>query len=574
VKYLRTYIVFIVLLFSGQALFSQDIEQVAKAPWINANGGVTMSNIVNFTDDSLSNVQPYSYFLSGNLNTQLFGVVDLPISFSYTNNQSSSSLPQPFNRFSMAPSYKWIKTYMGYTSMSFSPYTLSGHEFLGGGIELTPESKFKFSAMYGQLNKAVEPDTLGSEPYFKRMGGGLKVDYNNEFFDFSVSGFKAKDQKNSIYIQNDDSLLLKPKDNVAGSAMLRLKLINNFSIMAEYALSAMNQDISAADSIPGSSSAFFETRGEVSQYDAFKTSISQTSKIGSVGATYERVSPNYATLGAYYFNNDFENITADLTVSIIPKVGLSMNVGFQKDNLQEQKVNTSNRFIYAVNASYAATKKLALNGSVSNVQTYVHIRDIYQQVTQTNPYQNLDTLSFTQLNFTTFTNANYVLQSNTNTRQNLNAGFTFQQASEIQFDDSRYMGNQIYNSMLSYQYSLIPQKFNISSTLNHNYNKMPTTDVKVVSVNVSVRKAFYEKFNTSLSTTVSNSANISKVINIRLSGGYIWLERHNFNLGITMVNNKSEIRKTTQYGGNFTYSYMFNCSLKRENKKFGFEGRF
>lgn len=561
-------------LFLGHKLSGQDIEQVVKAPWINANGGITMSHIGNYTADTLIKVQPYSYYLSGNLNTQILSVIDLPISFSYTNDKASGSYPQPFNRFSMAPSYKWIKTYMGYASMNFSPYTLAGHEFLGGGVELTPELPFKFSAMYGQFNKAVEPDTLGTQPYFKRMGGGFKVDYTHEMIDFSINIFKAKDQKNSISLQQDDSIVVKPKDNLAGGAMMRLKFINNVSVMAEYAVSAMNNDISLADSMEGSSSALFEKRGDVSLYDAFKVSASQTSKIGSVGATYERVSPNYATLGAYYFNNDFENITADLTITLIPKVNLSMNAGFQKDNLLEQKANTSNRFIYSINGSVAATKKLSLTGSVSNVQTYVHIRDIYQQISQTNPYQNLDTLSFTQLNFTAFTNVNYLLQANNKVRQNLSLGFTYQQASEIQFDDTRFIGNQMYNSMVSYQYSLIPQKLNASSTLNHNYNIMPDRNVEVVSVNVSVRKTFYEKFNASLATTVSDSDNKSKVVNIRLSGGYVMIERHNFNLGLTMVNNKNEVRKSTQYGGNFTYSYMFNCSLKRENKKFGFDGSF
>ncbi|MDA3891170.1 MAG: hypothetical protein PF517_05845 [Salinivirgaceae bacterium] len=573
---LREHIGLLLLLLLAKPLvmIAQDIEQVAKSPWINANGGITMSHIGNFSTDSLFTQQPYSMFLSGNINNQLFGVVDLPISFSYTNDEVTKNLPQPFNRFSMAPSYKWVKTYMGYASMSFSPYSLSGHEFFGGGVELTPKSNFKFSAMYGQLNKAVSPDTLGSEPYFKRMGGGFKVDYGHEMFDVSFNVFKAKDYKNSISISNDDSLLIKPKDNIAGTGMVRLKLIDNLSLMVEYAMSAMNHDITRTDSLEGKSTFLLDSRGDVSVYDAFKTSVAQSSKIGKVGATYERVSPNYATLGAYYFNNDFENITADFSTSLIPKVNLSMNVGFQRDNLKEQKTNNSRRFIYSINGSFAASKKLSLNTSVTNVQTYVHIRDIYQEVSQTNPYQNLDTLSFTQINFTSFGNANYVLQSSSKIRQNLNVGFTYQQASEIQFDDTRFIGNQIYNGMLSYQNSLIPQKLNFSSTVNYNYNIMPQMEVKVFTVNMSVRKAFYEKFNTSIVTTLSNASNSTKVVNVRLSGGYILLERHNFNLGLTMVNNKGNKRNTTQYGGNFTYSYMFNCSLKRENKKFEFEGNF
>lgn len=463
---------------------------------------------------------------------------------------------------------------MGYASMSFSPYTLSGHEFFGGGIELTPKGRVKFAGMYGRLNKAVQPDTLGTQPYFKRMGGGFKLDYTHEQIELSFNVLKAKDYKNSIAVSNEDSLFIKPKDNIAGSGSIKIKLIDNLHVMAEYGLSAMNQDITMADSLDGKANLFIESRGEMSVYDAFKTSVVQSSKIGKVGATYERVSPNYATLGAYYFNNDFENITADFSTSLIPKVNLAMNVGFQHDNLKEQKANNSRRLIYSINGSVAASKKLSLNTSLTNVNTYVHIRDIHQQVSQTNPYQNLDTLSFTQINFTAFGNANYILQSNSKVRQNLNAGFTYQQASEIQFDDTRFIGNRIYNGMLSYQNSWLPQKLNLSATANYNHNIMPQATVEVYTLNVSARKTFYEKLNASLATTYSKASNTVNVINIRLSGGYILLERHNLNLGITTVNNKGNGRNTTQFGGNFTYSYMFNCSLKRENKKFGFEGNF
>ncbi len=562
------------MILCKQFIFAQDVEQISKAPWTNANGGLSMSHIVNYSADTLFQKQPYAFFISGNLNTQLFGVLDLPLSFSYTNDQLAGSLPQPFNRFSMAPSYKWIKTYIGYTSMSFSPYSLSGHEFLGAGVELTPKEQFKFSAMYGRLNKAVNPDTLGVDPYYQRLGAAVKIDYFSSIADFSVNVLKAKDNPNSISFNNQDSIFVKPKDNLAGSAQITLKLVNNFSLMAEYALSAMNQDINQMDSTMPDQGGVFISNGDVAIYDAIKASISQKSKIGQIGSTYEKVSPNYHTLGAYYFNNDFENITANFSTNLIPRTNLAMNAGYQRDNLQEQKTSNSRRFIYAINAGVNASKKLNLNASVNNVQTYVHIKDIYEEVSQTNPYQNLDTLSFTQLNLTAMGNANYILQANKNSRQNINASFTYQRASEIQFDDTRYTGNEIYNSMLSYQYSLIPLKLNVSSTANFNYNVMPTQNIQVLSVNFSLRKTFLDKIKAGLTTTVSHSAEAANVINTRLSGGYIWLERHNLNLGLSMVNIQNKIKQNTTWGANLTYSYMFNCQLKRENKKFNFEGNF
>lgn len=559
---------------------AQDLEQLPKANPLTTNGGLSFSQIGNFSPDTNNHLDPYSYYLSGNINMNLYGVVNLPFSFAYTNNTVSSNLPQPFNRLSLSPSYKWITTHIGYAAMNFSPYTLAGHEFLGGGVELTPHESLKVSAMYGRLKKGVNPDTLGIEPGYRRMGGGLKVDYMNKRLDASVNFFKAKDDINSIaFDPNRDSTFVKPQDNITGSAMLNFKLINNFNLMVEYGISALNHDISGDSLNDGSANDFFVTqRGDLAYYHAFKTSASQSSKIGRIGATYERVSPNYKTLGAYYFNNDFENITANFSTSIKQRINFAIDAGYQKDNLQDQKSNKSSRFIYSANLTSAISKKLNVGAAFSNLQTHVHIRDIYNDVTQTNDFENIDTLSFTQLNLTASVNANYILQATKDKRQNLNLAFTYQEASEQQSDQQDYSGNQIYNSTVSYMFSMIPQRLNISTTVNHNHNQMPETTMNVMSYNLSVQKAFFEQFKAALISTYSNSANnegtIANVVNIRVTGGYTLKKRHNFNLSMAMVNNNGIQGTSTQYTANLAYNYMFNFQVKRDEGKMGFEGSF
>lgn len=123
---------------------------------------------------------PYSYFLSGNLNFDLYGW-SVPLSFTYSN--QNLGYQQPFNQYGIHPTYKWATLHLGYSSMNFSPYTLSGHVFKGIGVELRPEGKFSYSAMYGRLQRAVELDTLidlsdtqqSAQPAFRRMGYGFKV---------------------------------------------------------------------------------------------------------------------------------------------------------------------------------------------------------------------------------------------------------------------------------------------------------------------------------------------------------------------------------------------------------------
>ncbi len=569
---LRTYILSVLLLIFSIKVSAQDIENIIKkAAPLTVNGGVSFSQIMNYSPDSTSNLDPYSYYLSGNVNANLFGVVNLPCSFAFTNNKITTNYSLPFNRFSLSPSYKWITAHIGYASMSFSPYTLAGHEFLGGGIELTPVESFKISAMYGQLRKAVVPDTLGTEPSFKRMGGGLKLDYLNKNIDASVNIFKAEDDINSIHFNPTDSIIIKPQDNIAGAAMVKLKMINNLALTAEYAFSYFNHDISNSDSIKTNSDFIIEKQGDLSYYYAFKTNASYSTKIGSIGATYERVSPNYKTLGAYYFTNDFENITANLSTSIKQRISIALDGGYQRDNLNKQKTNTSSRLIYSANINAKLSKKLNMGASLSNLQTYVHIRDIYDQINQTNEFQNLDTLSFTQLNMTVSSNLNYIIQATKEKRQNLNLGFTYQQATKKQETDQPNNGNRIYNSSLSYLISFIPQRLNISATANYNRNLMPEMIMNVTTFNLSIQKAFFEQLNVSLIGSYSNSSNqegnIANITNIRLTTGYTLRKKHNFNLSLAMVNNTGIQGSRTQYSANLTYNFMFNFQVKRMKKE-------
>jgi hypothetical protein len=568
-----------VLVFSGNNLFAQDIEGVIKAPIVAGNGGFSLSQISTFIPgDTTGRADPYSYFLAGNINFNFFSVVNVPLSFAYTNSNLSKDASLPFNRFSIAPSYKWIKLYAGYSSMNFSPYTLVGHEIFGGGAELTFENGLKVSAIYGRMRKQVKRDSLNTEPVYRRMGGGFKIEHSSKIGDFGFNVFKAKDVSNAGFYNNVDSVIT-PKDNLSGSLYVDLKLIDKLKFNAEYAISAINSDISRSDSTSNSvRNRLIEQDGDLAIHHAFKAGISQTSVVGVIGATYERVSPNYNTFGSYYFVNDYQNITANFSTSIKTWLNFAMDVGYQRDNLSDQKINGTKRFILSTNASSMITKKLNVGASYSNLKSYTHIKEIYNELTATNQFQNLDTLSYTQLNLTASCNVNYTLKSTKENRQNVNVAFTYQEASEKQSSDTTFTGNRIYNTVMSYQYSLIPQKFNASTSVNYNHNQLVGSYMGVVSYNLSLQKAFFEKLKVSFVGTYSKSFNdtltLANIINLRVAAGYTIQKRHNFNLSLAKVYSQGLKKTTEQYSVNLTYSYMFDFNVSRKEKKTKFEGNF
>jgi hypothetical protein len=556
---------------SGYVVWGQDVEAVAKAPIVAANGGISFNQILNAADNK--NAQNlYSYFLTGNLNFNFYSVVNIPLSFAWSNQQMSGRASLPFNRFSIAPSYKWVKVYAGYTSLQFSPYTLTGHEIFGGGVTLTPNSKFKFTVIYGRLKKAVQEQD-DAETVYKRMGGGFKGEYSAEYFDVSLNLFKAKDVPNSIHFHNPDSIPIMPKDNLTGSIYLNLKLSDKLRFNTEYGISLINRNIGQSDE---SGSYLFDNKGDVATYHALRNNLTYLSPIGNVGATYERVAPNYATLGSYYMLNDFENITLNYSTAI-KNINFGLGGGYQHDNLQKQRNNTTSRMIFSGNVSTNIGKKWNIGANLSNVQSYVHIRDIYDQITQTNEFQNLDTLEYTQVNLTSSMNVAYLIQSTEEQRQSISADFMYQKASEQQAY-SVYQGNNIYNATLGYQFSYIPSKWNASTSINYNHNQMPTAYMGTVSYNLSLRKTFWEVIRAAFIATYSNmfnnEANTSKVLNLRITGGYSLHKKHNFNLSLATIRNNGQDHKITQYSANLAYSYTFGVTVTHKDKKFSIVGNF
>ncbi|MDR2448872.1 MAG: hypothetical protein LBD52_02810 [Prevotellaceae bacterium] len=547
-------------LFSTCTVVAQDIEAIAKAPVLTLNGGLSLSQIATFMPGDTTAQDPYAMYLAGNLNLSFFDVVHIPLSFAYTNRQLSKEVSLPFNRFSIAPSYKWVKVYAGYASMQFSPYSLAGHEVFGGGVELTPGNGFKISAICGRLKKAVSGGE-GLDSSYQRMGGGFKVEYAGKQFDVGVNIFKAQDLSSSL----PDSVAIAPQDNLSGTVSAAINFIKNIRFGAEYGFSALNQNTGKGRH----GFRLLETGGNVAMYHAIKTNLTYTSPVGAIGATYERIDPNYITLGAYYMTNDYENITANYSTAI-KTVNIAIDGGYQRDNLNGQKTNTTSRMIFSGNVSANIGKELTLSANLSNVQSYVYINDIYDRVTQTNEFQNLDTLNVTQLNYTASLDAAYLLQSGKERRQGFNVGFMYQKSAEQQ-DFTGYSGNDIYNGSLSYQYAVIPAKFNASASVNYNHNRMPDDlYIRAMTYNGSLQKVFFETLRTAFTCTYSNmannSGNLSNVFNVRLTGGYVFFKNHNLSLNVAMIHSAGQSKTRVQYSANLAYSYVFNAVVTRKDK--------
>lgn len=548
--------------------FSQSInfDQLGKEKWLRYNGGVA-ANAVYY--DGTANRQDLTYFLTGNLNFNIAGLYNIPLSFTYSNQDFNFPNPFNFNRLSLHPSYKWATAHIGDVNMTFSPYTLAGHQFTGGGFDLNPEGKFQISAMYGRLLRATEYNA--EEPRaitaYQRKGYGLKTAYDFDFMKLGVILFKASDDATSLENALPVELGLSPKDNAVVSFESEFRLFDKALIRVEYAISGVTEDTQLTDARAKSGllSFMLDENITTNYFNALNASFNYPAGNGTIGAGYERIDPNYKTLGAYFFNNDLENITVNASQSLFEnKLNLSVNAGLQQDNLDNAKSSDQQRIVSSINANYNASDRLGFNGSYSNFQSYTNIRDQFDYINQVGEFDNVDTLNYRQISQNANFGINYLIKKTETKQHSTNFNLVYQNSTNEQEGETIEGGeNQFYNAMTGYTLGYPDRALNISLAANASYNTIAEDNNLTYGPTLSIGKQFFDKqlrtnFSSSYNSSYSNGEQLSDVLNFRLGSSYVWMEKHNLNLNFLMLFRNSELNTGRDLTITFGYSYAFD----------------
>lgn len=567
----------VILLFISALGFSQNfnVQEVAKAKLINVSGGAS-ANTVFYSGNAAR--EPFSYFLNGNINFNIANLYNVPLSFSYTNQKFGYDKPFLMNRLSIHPSYKWITAHIGDVSMTFSPYTLSGHQFTGFGVDLTPQGKFKISAMYGRLLKSNEFDSAYPDilPAYKRFGYGFKTSYALDKINLGLTLFKARDQINSLNNPVPFELDVAPKENAAISFETTFKLFQKLQVSTEYANSSITEDLRVTENgkAQGISSLLIGRNSTTTSYDAFKGQLVYPAGKGTLGLGYERIDPNYRTFGGYYFNNDLENITVNATQNLYKdKLSLALNLGLQKDNLEKQKESQMKRLVSSVNADFRPNQKLNLNLNYSNFQSYTNSRNQFDYINQVSNYDYLDTLNFRQVNQNIGLTVNYLLKNDKKIKKAISANFSMQDAENQQQGKTIAGGaSTYYNSAITYSLGYPEKDLSFNGSLNNTYGQIDAGKTLIIGPTIGASKLFFDKkLNTSVSTSYntsySNGDKQNDIFNFRLNGSYIYLQKHTFNMSMISLFSNSVGRKNNDLTATLSYSYSFDKIKMRPKRE-------
>lgn len=369
------YILFILFVLHHR-MSGQDVEQIlTNKPKLEYYGSISGNMGYNAYFGNSPYTQPFTWAIGGTIGAKIFNI-DLPFTFSLVRQQRQFQYPQfNFNQFGISPHYRWVKVYAGHSNMTFSPYTLGGHTFLGAGIELTPK-KFRLAAMYGRLLKPIEEDTtsvFSSIPTYCRMGYGVKVGVGSATNFFDLIYFKAKDDVTSItdpvrYTQ------IKPGENavfgVTGRFLIKKVVFFNF----DGAISAYTRDIrlkpiafDGYEAVQRAVSKVIPVRLSTQVSSAVKANIGYNGKAFSAQANYERIDPEYASMGCFFFNNDVENYTIAPTFQLFKnKLRLTGSYGVQRNNILKHKDLQTDRAIGSATMSYQPNEKFGIDVNFTN----------------------------------------------------------------------------------------------------------------------------------------------------------------------------------------------------------------
>jgi hypothetical protein len=545
---------------TAQSFRVEDVKNMfGKGNPLKLSGGMSVNSVFDMGDDG-SGRDPFAYYLNGNVNLNILGQVDLPFSFSLTNSNSSYQSPSLPNRLSIHPSYKWITAHIGDVAMTFSPYTLNGHQFTGAGVELTPDG-WEFALMYGRLLKAVEYSQPAFPPNYKRSGYGMKAGRRANKYEISINMLNAKDHISSLS-GIPDSLGITPMQNVATGFSFLIKPVTFIEISGEYGLSVLTTDRRAPET---GEEGFLETNMSTVRYNAYKAQIAYVGQSNRFGIGYERIDPDYKTLGAYFFVNDLENITLNGSQSLWQnKMNVGVSIGYEHDDLARTKANTSSRIVGSANVTVNPVERLTVNASYSNFQTYTNVRSNFELINQENTLDKLDTLNFVQLSQTVNAGVGIITKQSESQIQNLNFNFSFQEAANKQGGVFRPGSvTQMLNASSGYTFSFVQSGLSLSTSVNMNTSKAfnantitwgPTlgASMPVLKKKVNVSSSF------SYNSGYLESAKQNDFFTCRINSSYSPFKKHSivagYNYQLRSMKNKPSNNSSLITAG---YSYSF-----------------
>ena len=360
-----------------------------------------------------------------------------------------------------------------------------------------------------------------------------------------------------------DSVIVNPQENLVLGLNTTQRFLRIFIFSLDLGLSGWTSNLFAEgdtpDDVPKIATKLLKVNYSTQFLAAGKAALSVRIRQLNLRLQYQRIEPDYQTMGAYFFNNDLENITLSPSFSLLKrKMRVNASIGWQRNNLFDDKSNQTNRRINSLQLSYSPVSKLSFSTSYTNFQvTQQQINLIKRDV--------IDSLQLEQFSNNFSGNVNYNFGSKIN-RYAISGSYSRQSMSQT--NSNELIGNNDSRSLspsISFRYNNKDTKWGYRAAANYNDFQNSNINSFRWGINASTNKSFADdKF----SLSGSGSYNITKLDGVKggttirfgINGNYKPAEKHSIGFGTTYVRQGSSnerIRDFNEFLGSLNYSYAF-----------------
>ena len=539
---------------------AQELSTISKEKPFRISGSITGTVLGYGVQGIDPRYAPFTWMLNGNLTPVIYGMA-FPISATVSEQQRSYN--QPFNQYGVRPTYKWMRFYLGYNSMTFNPYTLGGSRFLGGGVELNPKI-FRFGAMYGRFKKAIAFDSLNTKgtPTFERWGWAAKVGIGKpqNFFDLIFTSIA--DKESSIVVPTADFNQYSPKQNKTLGYSFRFTFFKHFYLASNAAASLMTENTrnDSTLKIDGSN----QYLNKLKQYQVVNASshintagdaaVGLNFTVWGVSLNYKRIDPTFSTLGAYYFQQDIQSYTIAPNFNAFKqKLQFNGSFGLQYDNVLKTKAATTESKIYSANVNVIFSNHYTAGINFSNYGI--------TQKAGLLPVTDSFRLAIANMNFTMYHSLNF---SNKVCANNFNINLIYQQTQDF----NQYTNQLGYNNsnvkMVSVNYGHQWFARNMGYSVNANFTQNVSKLYEYlligpgVGFNKTIKKNIPLGINANYQLSFNNGSNNGSVVSGGFTAGYRIDKHHSLRGGLSILRNTGVVSKAfTEGRANLSYTYSF-----------------
>lgn len=504
---------------------------------------------------------PFYWQISGNVDVRIGNDISMP--FSATFNQQERSFTQPFNQYGVSPKYKWATAHLGFRSVRFSEYSLSGNQFLGLGVELYPEnSPVRGKALIGRFAKAVDgyftDGRVSGSPSFERWGYGVLLEAGKPRNNASLYLFKGKDDMNSITEFANDATI-KPAENLIVGISTKQEFKKHFTFDGEINFSAYTRDIRTEESVLegytylNNLGTLFFANATSTFNKAIKGEFAYTNSKFKIGLGYRRIDPDYLSMGSVYLNNDFEDVQLKTMFRTLKnKMNVSVSGGVQRNNLNNDKATQMIRLIASVAGTYVINNNWNAMVNLSN----------FNSASESVIINTLDTMRYAQV---TRSASSQIMYSKANDKIRYATGLSgnYQNARVLQNDTlNANSSSELVNANLSFQLGFLKTGINISTSLSGAMNITGARKITTLGPTIALNKRFISgKLTLSFASSVLRSyvdyLPSGFILNLKSNNNYRINRHHAVTNTLSLISKATGATKFDQFIGTIGYNYVF-----------------